>query len=117
MLRRYLVATADGNPLFLEEIIRRLVDGGMLVRQGSDWRVTGTLPATLPDSVLAMLGARIDALAPAHKRALQEAAVIGRVFWEEPVRRATSEPRLMPSPPRPQAKGPGPVHPTSAIAC
>src|SRR5256884_2297810 len=116
MLRRYLVATADGNPLFLEEIIRRLVDGGMLVRQGSDWRVAGTLPATLPDSVLAVLGARIDALAPAHKRALQEAAVIGRVFWEEPVRRATADADLMSSLLALEAKGLVSVHPTSAIA-
>jgi len=115
-LRRDLVATADGNPLFLEEIIRRLVDGGMLVRQGSDWRVTGTLPATLPDSVLAVLGARIDALAPAHKRALQEAAVIGRVFWEEPVRRATADADLMSSLLALEAKGLVSVHPTSAIA-
>src|SRR5205807_5092726 len=115
-LRRDLVATADGNPLFLEEIIRRLVDGGILVRQGADWRVTGTLPATLPDSVLAVLGARIDALAPAHKRALQEAAVIGRVFWEEPVRRATAYADLMSSLLALEAKGLVSVHPTSAIA-
>src|SRR5207248_7509051 len=90
-LRRDLVATADGNPFFLEEIIRRLIDGGMLVREGAGWRVTGTLPTALPDSVLAVLGARIDALPPGQKRALQEAAVIGRVFWEAPVRQATAD--------------------------
>src|SRR5205823_10981692 len=78
-LRRDLVATADGNPFFLEEIIRGLIDGGMLVREGAGWRVTGTLPTALPDSVLAVLGARIDSLPPGQKRALQEAAVIGRV--------------------------------------
>src|SRR2546428_1111613 len=91
-LRRDLVATADGNPLFLEEIIHRLIDGGMLVRDGSGWQVAGTLPTALPDTVMAVLGARIDALPPPQKRALQEAAVIGRVFWEAPVRRATADP-------------------------
>lgn len=115
-LRRDLVATADGNPLFLEEIIRRLIDGGMLVRQGSAWRVTGTLPAALPDTVLAVLGARIDALPLAHKRALQEAAVIGRVFWEEPVRRATADPDVTSSLLALEAKGLVSVRPTSAIA-
>src|SRR5438067_7852425 len=115
-LRRDLVATADGNPLFLEEIIRRLVDGGMLVRDGSGWRVSGTVPAALPDTVLAVLGARIDALPAAHKRALQEAAVIGRVFWEAPVRRATADPDVTSSLLALEAKGLVSVHPTSGIA-
>src|SRR2546428_2083378 len=115
-LRCDLIATADGNPLFLEEIIRRLIDGGMLVRQGSGWRVAGTLPATLPDTVLAVLGARIDALPPAHKRALQEAAVIGRVFWEAPVRQATADSDVTSSLLSLEAKGLVSVHPTSGIA-
>src|SRR5439155_21061926 len=68
------------------------------------------------DTVLAVLGARIDALPPAHKRALQEAAVIGRVFWEEPVRRATAHADLMPSLLALEAKGLVSVRPTSAIA-
>jgi hypothetical protein len=115
-LRRDLVATADGNPLFLEEIIRRLIDGGMLVRQGSGWRVAGTLPTALPDTVLAVLGARIDALPPSQKRALQEAAVIGRVFWEAPVRRATADAEVTSSLLALEAKGLVSVHPTSGIA-
>jgi len=115
-LRRDLVATADGNPFFLEEIIRRLIDGGQLVRSGSGWRVAGTLPAVLPDTVLAVLGARIDALPSAHKRALQEAAVIGRVFWEAPVRAATGDPEVTSSLLALEAKGLITVHPTSAIA-
>src|SRR5437588_2499473 len=115
-LRRDLVATADGNPLFLEEIIRRLIDGGMLVRDGSGWRVAGTLPTALPDTVTAVLGARIDALPPAQKRALQEAAVIGRVFWETPLRLATADPDVTSSLLALEAKGLVSVHPTSSIA-
>jgi class 3 adenylate cyclase len=115
-LRRDLVATADGNPLFLEEIIRRLIDGGMLVRAGSGWRVAGTLPAALPDTVLAVLGARIDGLPAPQKRALQEAAVIGRVFWEAPVRRATADPDVTSSLLALESKGLVSVHPTSGIA-
>src|SRR5256712_7584094 len=115
-LRRDLVATADGNPLFLEEIIHRLIDGGMLVRDGSGWQVAGTLPTALPDTVMAVLGARIDALPPPQKRALQEAAVIGRVFWEAPVRRATADPDVTSSLLSLEAKGLVSVHPTSGIA-
>ncbi|HXN57719.1 MAG TPA: adenylate/guanylate cyclase domain-containing protein [Candidatus Angelobacter sp.] len=114
-LRRDLVATADGNPLFLEEIIRRLIDGGMLVRRGTGWQVAGTLPTALPDTVLAVLGARIDGLPAAEKRALQEAAVMGRVFWEAPVRRATADPDVTSSLLALESKGLVSVHPTSAI--
>ena len=115
-LQRDLVTTADGNPLFLEEIIHRLIDGGMLVRQGSSWRTTGSLPTALPDTVLAVLGARIDALPHAHKRALQEAAVIGRVFWEAPVRQASADPDVTSSLLALEAKGLVSVRPTSSIA-
>ena len=115
-LRRDLVTTADGNPLFLEEIIHRLIDGGMLVREGSSWRATGTLPTALPDTVLAVLGARIDALPHAQKRALQEAAVIGRVFWEAPARQASADPDVTSSLLALEAKGLVSVRPTSSIA-
>ncbi|HXN78018.1 MAG TPA: adenylate/guanylate cyclase domain-containing protein, partial [Candidatus Dormibacteraeota bacterium] len=115
-LRRDLVATADGNPLFLEEIIRRLIDGGVLVLRGTGWHVAGTLPTALPDTVLAVLGARIDALPSAEKRALQEAAVMGRVFWEAPVRRATADPDVTSSLLALESKGLVSVHPTSGIA-
>src|SRR6266550_3608608 len=97
-------------------IIRRLIDGGMLVRNGSGWRVAGTLPTALPDTVTAVLGARIDALPPAQKRALQEAAVIGRVFWETPLRLATADPDVTSSLLALEAKGLVSVHPTSSIA-
>ena len=115
-LRRDLIATADGNPLFLEEIINRLVDGGVLVREDAGWRVTGRLPTALPDTVLAVLGARIDSLPHKHKLALQEAAVIGRVFWEEPVRRAAADADVTSSLLALEAKGLVSVRPTSAIA-
>src|SRR5438309_3598357 len=115
-LHRDLVATADGNPLFLEEIIHRLIDGGMLVRDGSGWQVAGTLPTALPDTVMAVLGARIDALPPAQKRALQESAVIGRVFWEAPVRQATADSDVTSSLLALESKGLVSVHPTSGIA-
>src|SRR4029077_12864525 len=115
-LRRALLERDDGSPLFLEEVLRRLIDGGMLVRRGTGWQVAGTLPTALPDTVLAVLGARIDALPPAQKRALQEAAVIGRVFWEAPVRQATADPDVTSSLLALEAKGLVSVHPTSGIA-
>src|SRR2546428_2847145 len=114
-LRRDLVATADGNPLFLEEIIRRLIDGGMLVRNGSGWRVAGTLPKRLPDTGTAGLGCATGALPPAPKRALQEAAVISRGVWGTPLRLATADPDVTSSLPPLRGQGLGSVHPASSI--
>jgi class 3 adenylate cyclase/tetratricopeptide (TPR) repeat protein len=83
-----ILGKAEGNPFFLEEIVRRLIDEGALVREAGRWRSTALLTSTpLPDSLLALLSARIDAIPEEEKRVLQDAAVIGRVFWAEPLRR------------------------------
>jgi class 3 adenylate cyclase/tetratricopeptide (TPR) repeat protein len=88
-LREEMLAKAEGNPFFLEEIIRRLIDEGAIAREGDRWRATDLARGiVLPDTVHALLAARIDALPREEKRALQEAAVVGRVFWEQPVTRA-----------------------------
>jgi class 3 adenylate cyclase/tetratricopeptide (TPR) repeat protein len=88
-LKRAILATAEGNPLFVEEIVRRLVDEGGLVRVNDHWQATESAAAmSIPDTIHGLLAARIDALPTDEKRALQEAAVVGRIFWEEPVARA-----------------------------
>ncbi len=80
--RESMLARADGNPLFLEEIIRHLVDEGRIVREGSRWRATEAIDEiVIPDSVQAVLAARIDLLPPVERRALLSASVVGRVFW------------------------------------
>ncbi|HTG48396.1 MAG TPA: AAA family ATPase [Actinomycetota bacterium] len=85
-LRASITERAEGNPLFLEEIVRRLIDEGVVVRDAGRWmaRSGAGIPA-LPDTVHAVLAARIDALPTLEKRALQEASVVGRSFWAEPL--------------------------------
>jgi class 3 adenylate cyclase len=85
-LRPLVVETAEGNPFFVEEVVASLVDRGVLARADGGW-VARELPPgfAVPDSVQAVLAARIDLLRPAEKAALQAAAVIGRVFWSGPV--------------------------------
>jgi class 3 adenylate cyclase/tetratricopeptide (TPR) repeat protein len=73
-----LLERAGGNPLYAEEFVRLLTDRGMLTRHGNLVRASD-LP--LPDSVQALIAARLDALAPEHKTLLQDAAVFGKVFW------------------------------------
>ena len=50
-----------------------------------------SMPTPLPDTIHAVIAARIDALEPGEKRALQEASVLGRTFWEEPVALAVGQ--------------------------
>jgi len=73
---------ADGNPFFLEEIIGRLIEEGALTMIDGKWHATERAATVqLPDTIYALLAARIDALPADEKRLLQQAAVVGRVFW------------------------------------
>jgi DNA-binding SARP family transcriptional activator len=73
-VRGAVLERAEGNPFFLEELLAGLHD--QAVASGSD----------VPDSVHAVLAARIDLLPPLEKAALQAASVMGRVFWRGAVR-------------------------------
>lgn len=85
-LRSTIAERAEGNPFFVEELVGTLIDQGVLERAGEGWKVRET-PQDLivPDTVQAVLAARIDRLAAPEKAALQAAAVIGRVFWSGPI--------------------------------
>jgi len=85
-VRELVAERAEGNPFFVEELIATLADRGVLARRDGGWSF-GELPArfSVPDTVQAVLAARIDMLPRAEKAALQTAAVIGRVFWSGPV--------------------------------
>jgi class 3 adenylate cyclase len=81
-----ILERAEGNPFYLEEIIRRLIDEGLVHRDGERWRASpGIEDVDIPDTVQAVLASRIDLLDPADKRVLQAASVVGRVFWTGPV--------------------------------
>ncbi|TMK86481.1 MAG: hypothetical protein E6G44_03255 [Actinobacteria bacterium] len=84
--RNLIVERADGNALFLEEMMESLIDRGFIQRTGDAWTVR-ELPAALevPDTVQAVVAARVDLLGPSEKAGLQAAAVVGRIFWTGPV--------------------------------
>ncbi len=102
-----ILSRAEGNPFFVEEIVRMLIDQGVLVYEDGSWHV-GTqnemllgelatpapppddtlierhymLPLPLiPDTIQGVLAARVDLLSQVEKRVLQHAAIIGRAFW------------------------------------
>ncbi len=74
-VRELLLERAEGNPFFLEELLAGLVERG-----------PDELEQPIPDSVQAVLAARIDLLSPGDKAAVQAASVIGRSFWAGAVR-------------------------------
>jgi class 3 adenylate cyclase/tetratricopeptide (TPR) repeat protein len=77
-LKQLLIARTEGNPFFLEESVRTLVETGVLVGTPGAYRLAQALPTIqVPATVQAVLAARIDRLPPDEKRLLQTAAVIG----------------------------------------
>jgi predicted ATPase len=77
-LMRLLIERTEGNPFFLEESVRTLVETGALVGTPGAYRLAQALPTIqVPVTVQAVLAARIDRLLPEDKRLLQTAAVIG----------------------------------------
>jgi predicted ATPase len=83
LLKHLLIMRTEGNPFFLEESVRTLVETGVLVGASGAYRLAQTLPTIqVPATVQAVLAARIDRLPPEDKRLLQTAAVIGtEVPW------------------------------------
>jgi len=81
-VRDAIVAKAEGNPFFIEEILRMLVDGGTLVRDERGWHLTSyPVEIRIPDTIHSILAARLDLLPALERRVTQDAAVVGRIFW------------------------------------
>ena len=76
--RRTLLEKTEGNPLFVEETTRMLLEGGTAAKR-------------IPDTLQAMIAARIDRLPRNEKQLLQRASVIGRIFWEGAVSHLASD--------------------------
>jgi predicted ATPase len=78
-LKRMLLDQTGGNPFFLEESVRTLIESGVLAGERGSFRIARALDTTqVPATVQAVLAARIDRLPPAVKHLLQSAAVIGK---------------------------------------
>ena len=92
-LQDQLVALADGNPFYMEELVRMCLDQGVIGSGDQGWRL---LPerlrqAQLPTSLVGVLQARLDALPAEERRALQQASIVGHVFWDDALKALDSE--------------------------
>ncbi|HEX6329712.1 MAG TPA: AAA family ATPase, partial [Actinomycetota bacterium] len=82
-LKRTIVERSEGNPLYVEEIVRKLIDDGVLrATEASRWELALPIEdVELPRSVHGLIAARLDGLPEDEKVVLQDASVVGRVFW------------------------------------
>lgn len=79
--RAAILKKAEGNPFFVEEVIRMLIDRGVIARQAEGWVTVKEVEAVdIPDNLHGLLLARIDRLVDEAKRTLRVASVIGRQF-------------------------------------
>lgn len=87
-VRRLVATSADGVPLFMEEVVKMLVDeGAFVVDEDGSWHVGDDRLelADVPSTLTGVLQARLDALDARERETAQRASVIGHVFWAEAV--------------------------------
>jgi class 3 adenylate cyclase/tetratricopeptide (TPR) repeat protein len=81
-----VVTAAGGNPLFAEQLLRMLVDEGVLQRENGEWSAVGSLSDLhVPPTIQALLAARLDVLAAGERSVIEPASVVGYVFAEAAV--------------------------------
>ncbi|MEO8423489.1 MAG: adenylate/guanylate cyclase domain-containing protein [Actinomycetota bacterium] len=98
-LRQRILDRAEGVPFYAVETVRMLLDRGLLVRDGNAYRVTEPIETLeVPETLQALIAARLDGLATDERRMLQDASVLGRTFHLPGLAAMTgmSEPELEP---------------------
>jgi class 3 adenylate cyclase/tetratricopeptide (TPR) repeat protein len=80
-LQARLLEQAGGNPLYAEEVCRLLAERGGLAREGRTLKLPMDPELALPDSLGALIAARLDTVDPEYRALLEDAAIVGTVFW------------------------------------
>jgi len=89
-LRNLIVGRAEGNPYYIEELIKMLIESGVIVASAAasgQWKVKidRLVEGQVPPTLTGILQARLDRLQALEREAIQRAAVVGRVFWDSAV--------------------------------
>jgi len=86
VVRRRVVEAAEGNPLFVEQLLDMLIDAGRLERSAGAWKLVGELDRLeAPPTIRALLAARLDLIEDDQRAVIGPAALVGRVFHREAV--------------------------------
>jgi tetratricopeptide (TPR) repeat protein len=83
-LRELVVEGAEGNPFYLEELIKMLIENGVVVKGEESWHIEPERLAQteVPPTLAGVLQARLDSLPAPERTVLQQASVVGRLFWD-----------------------------------
>jgi class 3 adenylate cyclase/tetratricopeptide (TPR) repeat protein len=85
-IRERIIAAAEGNPLFVEQLLSMLIDDGVIVFESGAWRAVSEIDTVaVPPTIHALLAARLDGLAPDERAVIEPAAVIGQLFVRDAV--------------------------------
>ena len=87
VLREIVIGNAEGNPYYIEELIKMFIDDGVITKGEERWRVEPErlAAARVPPSLTGILQARFDGLPHGERLVLQRASVVGRNFWDDAV--------------------------------
>ena len=87
-----IVSRAEGSPFFVEELIKVLIEGEVIITSGDQWslRIQRLASLKVPATLTGLLQARLDSLSANDREILQQASVVGRVFWTNVVERMHS---------------------------
>jgi class 3 adenylate cyclase len=92
-LAERILRTSEGNPLFVQELVRMLIDDGLIVRRNGRWEAAAEVrELSMPATIQALLTARLDQLEAGEREVAQRAAVVGHVFSWGAVRELCAEP-------------------------
>jgi len=92
-LQELVVIGAEGNPFYIEELIKMLVEDGIIITGEEKWQIEPERLAVVdvPDTLTGVLQARLEGLPQEERNTLQQASVVGQIFWDDTVEYITNE--------------------------
>jgi class 3 adenylate cyclase/tetratricopeptide (TPR) repeat protein len=95
-LRELIIEQAEGNPYYIEEMIRMLVEDGILIKEEPAWHIQPNRLSDIriPSTLTGIIQARLDSLPKQERTILQQASIVGRVFWDAAVKYINQGQRL-----------------------
>ena len=86
-LQELVVKGAEGNPFYIEELIKMLIEDGVILTGEEKWQVEPERLADIevPDTLTGVLQARLEGLPPEERNTLQQASVVGHIFWDDTI--------------------------------
>ncbi len=85
VLEETVIGNAEGNPFYVEEIIKMMIENGVIAKGEETWQIVPTrlVETKVPATLTGVLQARLDRLSPEERQLLQQASVVGRIFWDQ----------------------------------